>query len=124
MRAQISAEFFVAFAAVAAVVLISVLIYGAQLTNLLQSKDALSAKKTAYQLSAAINSVYLAGNGTNAIILVMPNNESITISGNNLVVQKNKEKVSISLLTDRINSSSIQSGYRKIKNNAGLIEIE
>jgi lipopolysaccharide export system protein LptA len=124
MKAQTGAEFFVVFSCVALVLLILVVISAGQATNLLHSKNILSAKKTAYEIASIINNAYLAGDGAEYVTWVDSNNEIISISGNNVIVEKNGEKASASLLTANINTTEIVAGYQKIKNNAGLIEVE
>ncbi len=124
MRAQGSAEFLIVLSCVVIVVLILTMIYSGQVTNFFQSKNVLSAKKTAYEVTSIINNVYLVGNGTQYTIWIDSNNGTITISGNNVVVEKNKVKVYASLLTKNINTTFITTGYKKIKNNNGLIEID
>lgn len=123
MKAQVLSEFIIILACVMIVLIVFVAIYSGQITNLIQSKDTLTAKKIAYQLSGVINNVYLAGDGTAYDITIIRSNENISISKNNLIVTKGGVKVSMPLITENINTSEIIGNRLSIKNNAGLIEI-
>lgn len=123
LKAQISAEFFIIFVCVMMLLLIFTTIYYSQTLNLFQTGSTLSAKKLAYQVASAINGVYLAGNGASYNLSIPYSNESITLSGNSVLVEGGNAKVSAPVLTNNLNATNVAHGAVTIKNNNGLIEV-
>jgi uncharacterized protein (UPF0333 family) len=124
MKAQVSAEFLVVVSVLVLVFLIIYQIGIGQNINLLQTKDSVEAMRNAYALSAAINYVYLSGDGTTYNFTnTKEANETISISEYSVESFRGKAKVQAPILDANVNASEVGSGQKIIKNNNGAIEI-
>jgi len=93
--------------------------------NLFQAQDSVAAMRNAQTAAAAINYVYLAGDGAgyNFTLTGMTNEENITISDYAVTSEKQHSSASAPLLDADVNVSAIGRGNIMITNNRGEIDI-
>jgi hypothetical protein len=93
--------------------------------NLFQAQDSVAAMRDAQATAAAINYVYLAGDGAsyNFTQSGMANEENITISDYAVTSERQHSSASAPLLDADVNTSSIGSRNIMITNNRGGIDI-
>jgi hypothetical protein len=124
MKAQVTAEFLVVVSALAAIFLIFYVVYFGQNINLTQSQDSIAAMRNAYALSAAMNYVYLAGEGAQYnFTLRKEQDENVTISNLSVESSRTHAVAQAPLLEGNTNASSVNGGQMVIRNNDGVIEI-
>ncbi|MFH0884324.1 MAG: hypothetical protein V1861_01280 [Candidatus Micrarchaeota archaeon] len=126
MKAQASAEFLVVITMLLLIFLIFYVVYIGQASNLARSRELLSTNQEAYALSAAINYVYLAGDGAslNYSLPLHAGTGNLSVSG--AVVESSLgEAVSQSpLLVPISGPTQISSASVVIRNNDGVVSIE
>ncbi len=123
MKAQISSEFLVVFSMLLMVFLVMYTIFFGSNIDLNQSQNALRAERDAMALAAAINFVYLAGEGAgyNLSMGALPQGEIITVSGTGVSCEIGKAFGSAPLLTGATSPSGNMSGNVNITNRGGEV---
>ncbi len=112
MRGQVSSEFMVVYAALLTIFLIVFIIYFGSSTNLFQIQDKTTALRNAQTIAAAMNYVYLAGDGAsyNLTLSGIANDENITIHDFSVNSKRSQASASAALLVGDVNDTSIASG--------------
>ena len=126
MKAQVSFEFLVVYSALLTIFLVIFAVYFDGSLNLFQTQDKVVALRNAQSAAAAINYVYLAGNGASykfALTNVM-NDENTSISDYTITSKRPHSSASASLLNADVNVSALDKGNMTITNNRGEIDIE
>ncbi|MCI0503676.1 hypothetical protein L0Y65_03105 [Candidatus Micrarchaeota archaeon] len=126
MLAQASAEFILVITLLLFIFLIFYVVYVDQASNLVRSRERLSATHEAYALSIAMNYVYLAGDGA-SLEYPLPFHDgrgNLTVSGA-VVESAQGEAVSQSpLLANIQNATQVSSAQVTIRNNGGVLSVE
>ena len=124
-KAQVSAEFLVVYSALFAIFLLVFTVYLGGHYNLAQLEDTASAARNSRSIAAAMNYVYLAGDGAsyNMTLTNYENSENVTISNYTITSNRTYSSASASILNSKINSSSLRRGNTIITNNQGGIDI-
>ncbi len=127
MKAQISSEFLIVYSALLMIFLITFIIYFGGSLSFFQTQDAVTSFRNAQTIAAAINYVYLAGDGAsyNLSLTNIVSDESITISEYAVTSKKTRVSASAAILDGNVNASSIANGNGTvgITNNKGEINI-
>ncbi len=125
MKAQSSPEFLVVYAAITMIFLSVFAIYFGGSLNLFQAQDSVAALRNAYAVSAALNYVYLAGDGAsyNFTLTSVSNGENITIWDYAVTSQRPQASASAPLLDGNVNVTSLGRGDMVMANNRGEIDI-
>lgn len=125
MRAQVSSEFMVAYTALLMIFVMVFVIYSGGTLNLFQVQDSLAAFRNAQSAAAAINYVYLAGDGASYSFTAanLADQENITISDYGVTSDRPQGSASVPLLDAETNTTSIARGSMTITNNRGEIDI-
>lgn len=125
MKAQSSPEFLIVFAALLMIAVMVFAIYFGGSLNLFQSQDSAAALRNAYAVAAAINYVYLAGDGAsyNFTLTNVLNGENITITDYEVASSRPQASAYAPLLDANVNVSSLGRGDMSITNNRGEIDI-
>lgn len=130
VKGQISTEFIIIALVLFMVFLFVVGVYGNQLTGFIYSKQGYEANRIGNKLGSAINSVYLAGDGTEEkIVLEKGIDFNVSVYSNSLKVSWGTEYgnfVSKVLFTDDVTVDSALSfgGYVTVSNSNGVITVE
>lgn len=125
-KGQAANEFFLVFVALLLIYIVFAIVYNNQAINLFQSRDNLEAFQTSHQISAAINNVYLAGDGAAINITVIASRVNVTINSGIIEssVASTNSVNQVKLLTSRINTTNVVLNREMtILNNGGTIEI-
>jgi uncharacterized protein (UPF0333 family) len=127
-KGQVSFEFLVIYSALLSIFLIALYIYFNGATNLAQIQERAITQSNSRAVAAAINYVYLAGNGakynfTTSAILSSPK-ENITISNFTVESKRGFSQSSTQLINSNISSYTINRGYVQIRNIRGGIDIQ
>ena len=125
MKAQVSSEFIVVYTALLLIfVVVFAILFGGGF-NLSQAQNLVAAERDAQSVAAAINFVYLAGDG--ASYNFTPQNiaagENITISDFGASAERPNAYASAPLLDAQVNTTSVASGNIVITKNKGEIDI-
>lgn len=125
MKGQVSFEM---IAVVSALLMISLVVFTISAggnTNLMQIQNTVAAKRDAYSYAAAMNFVYLAGDGASYDFSTknLNENENISISSYAVTADRNSASASVPLLDGKANTSSPGKGRMTITNNKGEIDI-
>jgi hypothetical protein len=95
------------------------------LSLLTQAKNSLAARDTAQELGTAMDNVYLAGeNASYNLSFAKDSNASIELNGRFLYVTIGDSMADFVLLTDMVNTTSINSSDITIKNLNGVVSVE
>ncbi|VVC02926.1 Uncharacterised protein [Candidatus Bilamarchaeum dharawalense] len=126
MRAQLSSEFMIVYSALLMIFLVVFVIYFGGSTNLFQAQDSVIALRNAQAVAAAVNYVYLAGDGAsyNMALSHMANDENISISDYSITSMRPDSSASAPILTANVNETTLTRGDIVITNNRGEIDIE
>jgi len=94
-------------------------------TNLLQARETVSAQRNAYAAAAAMNFVYLAGDGAsyNLTLGSVLDSENITVSDYSVTSARDTVSASAPLLDGRMNASALSRGEFLISNEGGEIHV-
>jgi len=125
MRAQVSSEFVVVYAALMLIfVVVFTILFGGNF-NLFQAQDLAAAQRDSQSIATAINFVYLAGDGAsyNFTPEDLSSAENITITPFGVGAQRVYDYAGASLLDGQTNASSLGIGSVVIRDNAGEIYI-
>ena len=125
MKAQASVEFIVIYAALFTIFFIVSLVYLNAGVNLFQSEQSINTMRNAESVAAALNYVYLAGNGAtyNFSLTNVISGENITISNFSVQSQEPHANSEVAIVTGDVNASWINKSYDLISNNNGEINI-
>jgi len=125
MRAQMSSEFIFVYSALLFIFVVVFVIYFGGSLNLHQAQDSAAALHDAQSIAAAINYVYLAGDGAslNFTPTGIRNEENITISSFAVTSELPHASASAPLLDARVSFTSLERGGVRITNNQGEINI-
>ena len=125
MRAQVSSEFMVVFSALLMVFVVMYVIFFGGNLNLSHVQESVSAQRDAKAAAAAINFVYLAGDGAryNLSLKNLAAGENITASGYSLTAEKGHASASAPLIVGGANISSIGAGDNLVMNEGGVIHV-
>ncbi|MDD5171972.1 MAG: hypothetical protein PHF60_02955 [Candidatus ainarchaeum sp.] len=125
MRAQVSFEFMIVFSALLMIFVVVFTVYFGGNLNLFQAQDTVGAQRNALSVAAAINYVYLAGDGAsyNLTLSNVNDEENITISDYAVTSDRPHVSVGAPLLDAKTNTSSLGRGHIVITNNKGEIDI-
>ena len=126
MRAQVSFEFMVVYSALFMIfVMVFVISFGGNL-NLFQAQDSMAAMRNSQSVAAAINYVYLAGDGAsyNFTLASMASGENITISDYSVTSSRPHAAAGAPLLDADVDQGSLGRGNAVISNDGGGIHIE
>lgn len=126
IRGSISSEFLVVFGLMLLIGLIFYTFELGETINIVQIREKLSAHRNALAASAAINYVYLAGDGAqyNFTLPYIVDGENITIYEGSIESRRPEAVASAPLLSSNTNSTTMKGGRTILRNNNGLIEIE
>jgi uncharacterized protein (UPF0333 family) len=125
LKAQVSSEFMIVVSALAMIFIIVFFISAGGSTNLRQAQDSSAALRNAYAAAAAINYVYLAGDGAsyNLTLKNLAEGENITISSYAVTSERPRAYASVPLITGSVNASSLEGGQALMTNNRGRIDV-
>jgi uncharacterized protein (UPF0333 family) len=125
MKAQISSEFLVVFAALLMIFLVIFAIYFGGSLNLFQVQDIVAALRNAYAIASAINYVHLAGDGAsyNFTVSGVANDENINITDYAVTSARHETTIGAPLLNGNVNTTWLGRGSVIITNNGGEIDI-
>ncbi len=124
MRAQASLEFMIVFSALLAIFLVVFALSFGGSGNLLQIQDSAASLRNAQTIAAAINYVYLAGDGAsyNLTLSNVLEGENLTISGQTVASNRRNAYSSASLLDVKMDFSSLGRGSVILTNRGGEID--
>jgi uncharacterized protein (UPF0333 family) len=123
-KAQASLEFLIVFSVLLAIFLfVFALSFGGN-GNLIQIQDSAASMRNAQSIAAAINYVYLAGDGAsyNLAISNVLNVENITLSNHAVSSTRRNAYSSAALLNGKMNFTSLGRGNVFLTNNGGEID--
>ena len=125
MKAQVSFEFMIVYAAILTIFLVIFVVFFGDNFNLFQIQESVAALRNAQTVAAAINFVYLAGNGASYDFTPtsMKNSENITISNYSVSSYRSNVTAGAPILDGKVNVSSINTSNNLITNNMGEIDI-
>lgn len=126
MKAQVSPEFLMVYAVLLTIALILFVVYFNGNINLFQNQDKAVALRNANSIAAAINYVYLAGNGASYRFTVSgtTTNENITLNDYSVSSTRTHGSASAPLLDANVNETYLERGEIRITNNRGDIHID
>jgi len=101
------------------------LIYANQITISHESADRITTERIASGIRAAINYVYLAGDGAeyNASFAYGLSDVNVSVYGGTVDAQSDVAQYSLPLLTQNVNETYVSPGNVMIRNDGGMIEI-
>lgn len=125
MRAQASLEFLVVYSALLMIFVVIFTVYFGGSLNLFQAQDSVAALRNANSVAAAINYVYLAGDGASYDFTLtnMVEGENVTISDYAVTSERPHASAGAPLLDAKVNVSSVNRGDVVISNERGDIHI-
>lgn len=123
-RAQASLEFLIVFSALLTLFLVVFALSFGGNGNLVQIQDSAASMRNAQSIAAAVNYVYLAGNGAsyNLTISNVLNAENITLSSHVVSSTRRNAYSSAPLLNGKMNFTSLGRGNVILANNGGEID--
>lgn len=126
MKAQATSEFLIVYSGLLMIFLVIFTIYLGGGINLVQAQESVAALRNAQSIAAAINYVYLAGDGSSYKFTLsnVGNEENITIFDYSVTSDKSYASASAPLLNANVNVSSVERGDITIINNEGEIDIQ
>jgi len=125
MKAQVSSEFMVVYSALLIIFVVVFTIYVGGSINLSQTTESVAAERNAQAAAAAMNYVYLAGDGASYAFTLAnrENEENISISCYAVSSERPYVYASAPLLDAKVNVSSLCRGDVMITNNKGELDI-
>ena len=123
MRAQVTGEFMIILSVVFILFYIFYALYANQIVNSYQADASITSMRVASGIQAAINYVYLAGDGTTFNTSIRTSGINVTISNGVVEARSEFSEYDLPLLTNRINATTINPGDIALRNNLGVIEI-
>lgn len=125
MKAQTSSEFMVVFTALSLLFVVVFVIYFGASINLFQAQDSVAALRNAYAAAAALNYVYLAGDGAsyNFSLSGIVNGENITVGDFAVTSERPRSSAAAPLLGADVNVSSLNRGAMVITNRGGGVYV-
>ena len=124
MKAQVTGEFMVILSAMLLLFYVFYMLYIGQVSNSWQANEKLVAMRIASGIRSSINYVYLSGDGTSYNTTVRTHGYNVTIINGVVGVESDFAAYYLPLLTNNINTTTINQGEMLISNNNGVIEIE
>ena len=126
MKAQVSLEYMIVLSLLLTIFLVIMTVTFGFNMNLFQVQDSKAALRNAHSVAAAINFVYLAGDGAsyNLTLTNVMNKENITIHDYSVTSERPYASASAPLLNAKMNTTSIGKGSIKITNDNGEIRVE
>ena len=123
-RAQASIEFLIVFSALLGIFLVVFALSFWGEGNLVQIQDSAASMRNAQSIAAAINYVYLAGDGAsyNLAISNVLDAENIALSSHAVSSTRRNAYSSAALLNGKMNFSSLGKGKVVLTNNGGEID--
>jgi hypothetical protein len=93
--------------------------------NLFQAQDSVAAMRNAYAVAAALNYVYLAGDGAsyNFTLTEVANGENVTVSSYEVESKRPQASAVAPLLDGDVNTTALGRGDMQISNNRGELDI-
>ncbi|NYZ74537.1 hypothetical protein H0O00_05315 [Candidatus Micrarchaeota archaeon] len=125
MKAQASLEFMIVYSVLLMIfVVVFTISFGGSL-NLFQAQDSALAMRNSHAAAAAMNYVYLAGDGAsyNFTRANADNRENVTMSAYAVTVWRPLASAAVPLLDGKMNASSLNRSGMLITNNGGEIDI-
>jgi len=125
MKAQASLEFMVVYSVLFMIFVVVFSIYLGGSLNLFQAQDSMAALRNAHSVAAAMNYVYLAGDGASYGFSLSntKNEENITMSDYAVTSERPHASAGAPLLDAEVNVSSISRGDLVISNDGGVIHV-
>jgi hypothetical protein len=123
MRGQVTGEFMVILSAMLLLFYVFYMLYIGQVSNSWQANEKLVAMRIASGIRSSINHVYLSGEGTVYNSTVRTHGYNVTINNGVVGVESDFAAYYLPLLTNNINTTTIEQGEILIRNNKGVIEI-
>jgi len=126
-KGQVSIEFIIVIVLLLALFLFSLTIFSERNSGYIYSKESYEARLIADKLAAAVNTVHLAGPGTEANVLLEERgiDFNVSVTGNAVVVEWRDSHIDSGLLTDNVTTGAISTGNLvNVKNVNGGIEVE
>jgi len=125
-KGQVSVEFLIVLVLLLSLFLFSLAIFSEKNSGFILSKENYEARLVAKQVARTINYVHLAGQGTEARILLQKRVDfNVSVLGNAVVVEWRDNYHDAALLTDNVTVNSLkQGGLINVKNVSGVVEIE
>jgi hypothetical protein len=123
LKAQISFEFFIAFAFLLLFFIVSLVIYQDEMQSANSFLSAAEAQSVASDFSRAINGVYQCGSGC-SYKLQLKGGYSLSVRGRVLEVSKGSQLGQASLVSGNVMiQSATPGGYVAVVNNKGVVEL-
>ena len=122
-KAQVTGEFMVVLSVMLILFYVFYMLYANQIVNSYQADERIVAMRVAAAVQSAINYVYLAGDGTVYNTSIRTNGMNVTIMNGVVEVRSDFSGYYLPLLTNRINTTTINPGDMTIRNNLGVIEV-
>ncbi|VVB98062.1 Uncharacterised protein [uncultured archaeon] len=122
-KGQASTEMLVIFAGMMAVFIFLLYLFSGEITTVHETRNFMDAFTAASTLGAAINAIYLAGDGTNTTLNLQQANVTLWIDGRTLNAIAGSSFYDWPLLTNSTASSNISTGSLVIQNSNGVISI-
>ncbi len=124
-KAQVSVEMLVILSILMIVFIVGLTLFTGFRNSVDSARSTLASFQAASALGSAVNSVYLAGDGTTFTVYVEQVDGNATISGSSLLVQSGDAAYSWPLLTNSTSSpANITLGNMRIRNSAGIVYVE
>lgn len=123
VKAQASTEVMLIIAAIVLLFITLLLVYQGQIINLQQIIDRVDGNNAVYRIAAAINYIYLAGDGTSYNTTVIAPRANISVSGRIIVAEENGARFEFPLLVNVTQTNVNNSGSVLIRNVGGNIVI-
>lgn len=123
-KGQVSTEMLTVFAAVFVVLVFVLFLFSGQISTVANVKNSLDSFFIASTLGSAIDSIYLAGNGTSATLDLYQKNATLWIEGRQLNVQRGGAFYDWPLLTNSTSMQNLTFGEVKVRNSDGVVYIE
>ena len=125
-KGQVSVEFIIVLMLLFSLFLFSLWVFGEKNETYIYAKENHEAKLLANKLARTVNSVYLAGNGTEARVLVERNIDfNVSAAGRSIIIGWRDNYVDAALLTDNITLGQVTQGnWVNVKNINGGVRIE
>ena len=122
-KAQSTVEFLLAMSFIFIFFVAFIFIYQGQLVNFEQAQEKLKAAQSAARLAEAINSVYIAGEGSAYQLFIFDQLSNLSVSGNIVTAQSQNAFAQSRIITNLSNLSFVNNQVFSIKNTGGKIVI-
>jgi len=123
MKAQVTGEFLVVLSAMLLLFYVFYLLYMDQVANSFQANEKLTAMRIASGIRAAINYVYLAGDGSVYNTTIRTQGYNVTLINGVVGVESDFAAYYLPLLTKNVNATTVNQGEVVFRNDDGVINI-